>query len=71
MTDDDVVDWQEDAIVAKVGSTRLVELASGERVRFAREALESVIQHVTTRFIPMNVERLTGRPASLLEASLA
>jgi hypothetical protein len=59
----DTTAWgPDDDMVAKAGSTRMVQLATGERVAFSREALEGVIEQVESRFIPMTLEHLTFLP---------
>jgi hypothetical protein len=49
---------QDDDIVARVGSTRPTQLANGELVSFAREALEDALAQVENGYVPMNFEHL-------------
>jgi hypothetical protein len=59
----DTTTWgPDDDMVAKAASTRLVPLATGEMVRFTRDALESIIEHVERGFVPMTLEHLTFLP---------
>jgi hypothetical protein len=54
--------WENKRIVIRAGSTRTVELTTGERVRFAKEALEGVASQVRSSFLPMHVEHLAVLP---------
>jgi hypothetical protein len=40
----------------------MVQLTTGERVAFTREALEGIVEQVESRFIPMSVEHLSFLP---------
>ncbi len=54
--------WEKKSLVIRAASTRTVELPTGERVRFAKEALEGVANQVRSSFLPMHVEHLTVLP---------
>jgi hypothetical protein len=58
------VEWRESDVVAKGMSTRPVRLATGEVVRFTREALEGMAEQVRTGFIPIVIEHLSLLPPS-------
>lgn len=58
----DIDGFKEADIVSKTASTRPVRLASGEVVRFARSALEDLIDQTHRNFVAMNVEHLTLLP---------
>jgi hypothetical protein len=45
-------------------STRVVTLRTGERVAYAREALDGMLRQVGSRFVPLAVEHLTYLPPS-------
>jgi hypothetical protein len=56
------LEWKDDDVVVKAGSTRPVTLSTGEVVRFAPEALADIADQIATKFIPMNVEHLGMLP---------
>jgi hypothetical protein len=54
-------DWKEEPLLWRGASTRLVELSTGEKIRFTRGALEGMARQVQAG-IPMHVEHLTILP---------
>jgi hypothetical protein len=52
----------DDVVVTRAATIRLVQLTTGKMVRFAPEALEGIIAQVETQFIPMNIEHLSYLP---------
>lgn len=54
--------FERSQIVAKAASTRPVHLASGEVVAFTQQALEGILEQVSSGFIPMVYEHLSILP---------